>query len=62
VVGGYWCLGRKSQNIFLLLASYIFYGWWDYRFLVLMVGSTTLDFFLARAIQKSEAHVLRRGL
>lgn len=62
VVVAYWRLGRKNQNIFLLLASYFFYGWWDYRFLLLMIGSTTLDFFLARAIQKSENQAARRAL
>jgi D-alanyl-lipoteichoic acid acyltransferase DltB (MBOAT superfamily) len=34
----YWGLGKASlkvQNLFLLVASYIFYGWWDWRFLTL---------------------------
>jgi D-alanyl-lipoteichoic acid acyltransferase DltB (MBOAT superfamily) len=62
VVAVYWRLGRRNQNVFLLLASYFFYGWWDYRFLLLMIGSTTLDFFLARAIQRSETDTVRRTL
>lgn len=39
----YWfvCRGRKAQNWLLLVASYIFYGWWDWRFLVL-IGFTSL--------------------
>jgi len=40
----YWRLNRGEQNVFLLLASYFFYGWWDWRFLALMIGSTTIDF------------------
>ena len=29
----YWLLSlRCAQNVFLLLASYVFYGWWDWRF------------------------------
>jgi D-alanyl-lipoteichoic acid acyltransferase DltB (MBOAT superfamily) len=62
VVTAYWRLGRRNQNIFLLAASYFFYGWWDYRFLLLMIGSTTVDFFLARAIEKSEVQSTRRTL
>src|SRR5258706_12068811 len=43
----YWRLNRREQNIFLLLASYFFYGWWDWRFLALMIFSTTPGFFIA---------------
>jgi alginate O-acetyltransferase complex protein AlgI len=34
----------RAQNIVLLVASYIFYGWWDERFLVLVIVSTANDF------------------
>ncbi len=50
VVLGYWRLDRKRQNYFLLAASYLFYGWWDWRFLLLMIASTGLDFAIARKI------------
>ena len=40
----YRTLSHKAQNIFLLIASYVFYGWWDIRFLFLIVLSTSLDF------------------
>jgi len=46
----YWRLGHRKQNIILLLASYFFYGWWDWRFLVLMICSTTADFLIAQKI------------
>ena len=46
----YWRLSHRAQNIFLLIASYIFYGWWDWRFLGLMIASTTVDFFIAQRI------------
>ncbi len=45
---------RVLQNRFLLVASYFFYGWWDYRFLTLLLFSTTVDYFVARAIPRSE--------
>jgi D-alanyl-lipoteichoic acid acyltransferase DltB (MBOAT superfamily) len=47
VVLTYWRLRHRSQNVFLLLASYFFYGWWDWRFLALMIVSTTVDFLIA---------------
>jgi alginate O-acetyltransferase complex protein AlgI len=50
VVLTYWRLSHRSQNVFLLLASYFFYGWWDWRFLGLMIGSTTIDFLVAQRI------------
>jgi D-alanyl-lipoteichoic acid acyltransferase DltB (MBOAT superfamily) len=40
----YRLLPRKAQNVFLLISSYVFYGWWDIRFLSLIVLSTSLDF------------------
>lgn len=40
----YRILSMHGQNRMLLLASYIFYGWWDVRFLYLVVLSTGLDF------------------
>ncbi|HKU21195.1 MAG TPA: MBOAT family protein [Terriglobales bacterium] len=62
VVAAYWRLGRSKQNLLLLAASYIFYGWWDYRFLLLMGASTTIDFFVARSLDKSEKASSRRAL
>jgi D-alanyl-lipoteichoic acid acyltransferase DltB (MBOAT superfamily) len=50
VVPLYWLVARKSQNLLLLAASYFFYGWWDWRFLTLIVASTLVDFVCARAI------------
>ncbi len=42
----------KVQNFFILLASYLFYGWWDWRFLSLIVFSSLLDYFVGIAIAK----------
>ncbi|MEM9555601.1 MAG: MBOAT family protein [Acidobacteriota bacterium] len=46
----YWCLPRRAQNRFLLVASYVFYGAWDWRFLGLIVLSTGVDFLIGRAL------------
>ncbi len=41
----YWVVrNRGAQNILLLLGSYAFYAWWDYRFLLLLFLSSIIDF------------------
>ena len=42
----YWLLGRNLhwQNLWLLLASYVFYGWWDWRFLILILITSLSSF------------------
>ncbi|MEA3443651.1 MAG: MBOAT family O-acyltransferase [Bacteroidota bacterium] len=45
----YWFLLKdklRLQNIFLILASYLFYGWWDWRFLSLIIISSFVDYKL----------------
>ncbi|MEP3836576.1 MAG: MBOAT family O-acyltransferase [Algibacter sp.] len=44
----------KLQNIILLVSSYVFYGWWDYRFLILIAASTIVDYFVGLQIYKAE--------
>jgi len=51
----YWFVFNKQvkwQNLFLLVVSYIFYGWWDWRFLLLIAFSTTLDFWVGVQLGK----------
>src|SRR5579862_7716504 len=62
VVVCYWCLGFRNQNRFLLVASYFFYGWWDWRFLCLMIASTVIDYFIAIKIADTEDPRVRRTL
>jgi alginate O-acetyltransferase complex protein AlgI len=50
----------KVQNILLLLASYFFYGWWDWRFLSLIAFSTIADYFLGLAIHKQQHQKKRK--
>ena len=45
----FWGLGsqrRKAQNITLLVSSYVFYGWWDWRFLGLIILSSSVDYVI----------------
>lgn len=43
-------LQRKEQNVFLLIASYIFYGYWDWRFNFLLFASTIIDFYVGQKL------------
>lgn len=56
----YWRVKRQQQNWLLLAASYVFYGWWDYRFLGLIIISTLVDFFLGLKIRATEVESRRR--
>lgn len=52
----YWAVFRKSvklQNILIILASYLFYGWWDWRFLILILLSTLVDYFVGQQIYRT---------
>jgi D-alanyl-lipoteichoic acid acyltransferase DltB (MBOAT superfamily) len=52
----YWAIfNRKSvkvRNLFLLIASYVFYGWWDWRFLSLIIISSLQDFLIGKYLHK----------
>lgn len=61
----YWIVFKnqlKAQNLLLLLASYVFYGWWDWRFLSLIVISTAIDYFVGLQMQKTAANSKRKLL
>ncbi|MCB9703662.1 MAG: MBOAT family protein [Myxococcales bacterium] len=62
VLALYWAAPRRLQNPILLIASYVFYGFWDWRFLGLIALSTLIDFSCARAIEDGPAAARRRWL
>ena len=54
----YWFLFNKNlllQNLLILASSYIFYGWWDYRFLSLIFISTVIDYSIGLSIAKKDS-------
>lgn len=53
VYSAYLLLSHRGQNVLLLVASYYFYGSWDWRFLSLLMLSTGTDYFLAQAIDNT---------
>lgn len=59
----YYILKLRGQNALLLMASYLFYGAWDYRFLSLIIASTFVDYFLSIKIhQGNESKIQKRYL
>jgi D-alanyl-lipoteichoic acid acyltransferase DltB (MBOAT superfamily) len=50
VVLAYLAAFKRGQHLFLILASYVFYGWWDIRFLFLILLSTVIDYTAALGI------------
>jgi alginate O-acetyltransferase complex protein AlgI len=57
----YRVLPHRAQNWMLLVASYVFYAAWDWRFLGLLIGSTVIDFYVAKYIHR-ETDTRRRWL
>jgi D-alanyl-lipoteichoic acid acyltransferase DltB (MBOAT superfamily) len=49
-------------RVFIVVASYVFYGWWDWRFVFLLAASTVVNHVLAVAIHRASTHSLRKGL
>lgn len=53
----YWFVTHKNlklQNLFLVIISYIFYGWWDWRFLSLIAFSTIVDYTVGVHLHKQQ--------
>ncbi|MBM3288921.1 MAG: MBOAT family protein [Candidatus Hydrogenedentes bacterium] len=62
VLAAYYVLNRTAQNVLLLAASYLFYGWWDARFLGLLAFSTLVDYVAGRGIEGATPNGKRNWL
>lgn len=61
----YWFVFNTNlrwQNIFILLCSYLFYGWWDVRFLSLLFLSTFIDYIIGLRLQTTVDERIRKWL
>ena len=53
----YWFVANKNlklQNALIVVASYVFYGWWDWRFLSLILFSTLVDYSVGLALSNQK--------
>ncbi|MCA0153000.1 MBOAT family O-acyltransferase [Winogradskyella vincentii] len=60
----YWLIGNKriqQQNLLITVSSYLFYGWWDWRFLFLILFSSIVDYTIGQKL-KITKHPARRKL
>jgi D-alanyl-lipoteichoic acid acyltransferase DltB (MBOAT superfamily) len=61
VFAAYWIARQpRSQNLILVLASYFFYGWWDYRFCSLILFSSLVDYWIGSKLRRTDSVVRRR--
>ncbi|MDO6600967.1 MBOAT family protein [Tenacibaculum sp. 1_MG-2023] len=61
----YWFINNKNlklQNSLIVVASYIFYGWWDWRFLSLILFSTIIDYSIGINLKKQDNQLKRKIL
>lgn len=61
----YWFITGKNlkiQNLFVVAASYFFYGWWDWRFLSLIAFSSAVDYFVGLGLLKYKERNRRKLL
>lgn len=60
----YWLVAKKitTRNIVILTASYLFYGWWDWRFLFLIIFSSFVDYFVGWQLGKAKQVSTRKRL
>ncbi len=62
VVAIYWRLPHRGQNTFLLIASYVFYGYWSWKFLGLLLGATIVDYYVSTRMADTESKSRRHKL
>src|SRR3954468_16810891 len=53
---------QRAWQVWILLASYVFYGWWDWRFVFLLAASTVINHVLAVAIHRAPSPAARNTL
>ena len=61
----YWFVINKNlkfQNFLIVVASYVFYGWWDWRFLSLIIFSTVVDYTVGQKLKNEENQSKRKVL
>ncbi|WP_067149410.1 MBOAT family O-acyltransferase [Pseudotamlana agarivorans] len=61
----YWFVTNNSlklQNLLIVVASYVFYGWWDWRFLSLIIFSTVVDYTIGRQLGTERNQMKRKIL
>ena len=53
---------QRTWRVWILLASYVFYGWWNWHFIFLLAASTVVNWVLALAIYRTQGQRARKAL
>jgi alginate O-acetyltransferase complex protein AlgI len=63
-VAGYVLVQRslRLRNLWIVIASYFFYAWWDYRFVALLLTSSLVDFFVGQGLGRTKNTARRKCL
>ena len=61
VIPIYFLIHRRYQNLYLLAVSYLFYGYWDWRFCGLLAFSTFSDFYIGQKLHDAETQGKRKA-
>ncbi len=59
----YWGILKNktnAQNLLMLISSYVFYGWWDWRFLFLLAFSSSVDFIIGILLSRTKSKLHRK--
>jgi D-alanyl-lipoteichoic acid acyltransferase DltB (MBOAT superfamily) len=59
----FWLLqsNLRAQNLLIVVSSYIFYGWWDWRFLALIFFSTIVDYYIGLKLENENSMIRRKA-
>ncbi len=61
----YWFVTNNNlrlQNTLIVVSSYLFYGWWDWRFLLLIFFTSTMDFTISKRLGRTDSPKQRKAL
>lgn len=54
-------LSHRNQNVAILVASYVFYGWWNWRYLPLIITISLIDYYCALAVEAAGSSARRKA-
>jgi D-alanyl-lipoteichoic acid acyltransferase DltB (MBOAT superfamily) len=64
IVGYYWLgysFGSRAAKVYLCIASFVFYGWWNPAFILLLVGSIAFNYFISLRLRDEEERTPHQG-
>ncbi|MGH9028397.1 MAG: MBOAT family O-acyltransferase [Acidimicrobiales bacterium] len=53
---------ERTWKLFMVVASYVFYGWWDWRFVLLLMANTAVTVGAGRLVSRASSQLVRRAV